>query len=201
MPRQVSPASTSLIPMTTFITSTRPSFSHTRTSNTGSIRSIPLYYGTLMFAQAVQNQAGLLPITLTTNNNFTTNNSCNINAWAAVDSSKRIRRLLLNKDAGDGNATITYLIAPSYQARQGLTIGCFCDGQPVGQTFDNTPDRTLPGTPVGKRLYQTRASARCLSRKSVRHLLRFNRRRTSGNVWRDRSRRAAATLRGTLALL
>jgi len=101
----------------------------------------PLYYGMLMFTQAVQNSAKLLPVTLTTN--------ANIKAWATMDSGQTIRLLLLNKDestsgpiaislSGYGQATVTRLTAPSYSSTTGVTLG--------GQTFDGSPDGTLQGT-------------------------------------------------------
>lgn len=100
----------------------------------------PLYYGMLMFAQAVQNSAKLLPVSLTT--------SANIKAWATIDANHTIRLLILNKDltasgpvsmslAGYGQAAVTRLIAPSFSAITGVTL--------AGQTFDGSPD----GKPQG----------------------------------------------------
>ena len=117
----------------------------------------PLYYGMLMFAQAVQSSAQLLPITLSQNGTII----YNITAWATIDSGNTIRLLLLNKDVnasgnvtvsltGYGNATITRLMAPLYSSKKGLTIGCLEDGQPAGQTFDGTPDGTLQGIPCSE---------------------------------------------------
>jgi hypothetical protein len=110
--------------------------------NTYAVRNInPLYYGLLLFAQAVQNKAQLLPVTLTT--------SANIKAWATIDGTQTIRLLLLNKDqnasgavsialSGYGNATVTRLMAPSYSSTTGVTLG--------GQTFDGSTDGTPQGT-------------------------------------------------------
>lgn len=128
-------------------------FDFTYTGGKYSVHDInPLYYGMLMFAQAVQGNAQLLPITLTTNDpNY------NIKAWATIDSGNTIRLLLLNKDlnasgdvtvslTGYKTATITRLMAPLYSSTTGLKIGCLKDGQPDGQTFDGTTDGTLQGT-------------------------------------------------------
>jgi len=127
-------------------------FTHTdddggmRTYNVGHIN--PLYYGMLMFVRAVQNNAELLPIALTTTNDH-------IKAWATIDSGGTIRLVLLNKDpkasgnvavslSGYGNAIITRLTAPSYKSTTGLTLG--------GQTFDGTRDGTFQGTPTWESL-------------------------------------------------
>jgi hypothetical protein len=106
----------------------------------------PLYYGMLMFAQAVQNKAQLLPITLYKHGH-------NIKAWATIDSGNTIRLLLLNKDlnasgdvtvslTGYKTACITRLTAPFYYSITGLTLG--------GQTFDGSPDGTLQGTALSE---------------------------------------------------
>jgi hypothetical protein len=123
-------------------------FDFTSTSNGGvttyAVRNInPLYYGLLLFAQAVQNNAHILPVTLTTPT------QANIKAWATIDASQIIRLLLLNKDqtasgpvsialAGYGQATISRLTAPSFSSTTGVTL--------AGQTFDGSADGTPQGT-------------------------------------------------------
>ncbi len=109
--------------------------------NIYAVRNInPLYYGLLMFAQAVQNKADLLPVSLTT--------SANVKVWATIDGTQTIRLLLLNKDqsatgaisvslAGYSQANITRLMAPSYSSTTGVTLG--------GQTFDGSTN----GSPQG----------------------------------------------------
>lgn len=109
---------------------------------TYAVRNInPLYYGLLLFAQSVQNNAQLLPVTLTT--------QANIKAWATIDANQTIRLLLLNKDqsasgpvsvalSGYQQATVTRLTAPSYSSTTGVTLG--------GQTFDGSVDGTAQGT-------------------------------------------------------
>jgi len=111
---------------------------------TYAVRNInPLYYGLLLFAQSVQNDAQLLPVALTVPT------QANIKAWATIDTNQAIRLLLLNKDqsasgpvsialAGYGQATVTRLTAPSYSSTTGVTLG--------GQTFDGSADGTPQGT-------------------------------------------------------
>ncbi len=134
-------------PGSTDVTHPYTPFDFTNTINpdgtiTYGVRDInPLYYGMLMFAQAVQNGAQLLPVTLST--------SANIKAWATIDANHTIRLLLLNKDltasgpiaislAGYGQATVTRLMAPSYTSITGVALG--------GQTFDGSADGTPQGT-------------------------------------------------------
>jgi Glycosyl hydrolase family 79 C-terminal beta domain len=123
-------------------------FDFTSTSNGGvttyAVRNInPLYYGLLLFAQTVQNNAQLLPVALTTPT------QANIKAWATIDTDQTIRLLLLNKDqvasgpvsialSGYGQATITRLTAPAYSSTTGVNLG--------GQTFDGSADGTPQGT-------------------------------------------------------
>jgi len=118
-------------------------FTYTETNGvrTYSIRNInPLYYGMLLFAQAVQNKAQLAPVSLATN--------ANIKAWATIDPNGTVRLLLLNKDESAsgavaislpsyGQATVTRLTAPSYFSTTGVILG--------GQTFDGS----VNGTPQG----------------------------------------------------
>jgi hypothetical protein len=82
----------------------------------------------------------LLPVSL--------NSSPNLTAWATLDNSGTVRILVINKDQsangtvsvslnGYGNATLTQLLASSYQATRGVTL--------AGQTFDGSTDGTLQG--------------------------------------------------------
>jgi uncharacterized repeat protein (TIGR03803 family) len=125
-------------------------FTYTNTNEYSVNHINPLYYGMRMFAQAAQNGASLLSITLTE----PTATGANISAWATIDTNNdnTIRVLLLNKDvtasgdvtvtltnpAGYGAATITRLTAPFYYSITGLTLG--------GQTFDGSGDGELLGT-------------------------------------------------------
>jgi hypothetical protein len=101
----------------------------------------PEYYGLLVFQQATQDGAKLLPVTLTT--------SSNISAWATIDASNTVRVLVINKDqsasgnvsvtlTGFGNGTLSQLLAPSVSSKTGVTW--------AGQTFDGSPDGTIQGT-------------------------------------------------------
>jgi hypothetical protein len=104
----------------------------------------PLYYGMLMFQQAVANQAQLMPVSLTT--------GANLSVWATLDSTTGVERVVvLNKDEtysgvvainapGYNTATVTRLVAPSYSSTSGVTLG--------GQTFDGSQDGTIQGTPT-----------------------------------------------------
>jgi hypothetical protein len=131
------------------VTTTHPysPFDFTFTSNsngtrTYSVRDInPLYYGLLLFAETVQNNAQLLPVVLTT--------TANIKTWATIDANGTVRLLILNKDetasgpisialSGYGQALVTRLAASSYTSTTGVTLG--------GQTFDGSPDGTPQGT-------------------------------------------------------
>ena len=105
--------------------------------------SILVYYGLLLFAQAVQNNAQLLPVTLTAPT------EASIKAWATIDANQTIRLLLLNKDQsasgpvsitlnGYGQGTVTRLTAPSFSSTTGVNL--------AGQTFDGSADGTPQGT-------------------------------------------------------
>lgn len=125
----------------------------------------PEYYGMLMLATMLQNNAGIIssPITVVTTNGDTPT----IKAWATKDGSGTIRVLLLNKDettggpvkltmTGCGNATVMRLSAPSWQSTwydpkidapktsgiSGVIIN--------GQTFDNSTDGKITGTAVSE---------------------------------------------------
>jgi hypothetical protein len=100
----------------------------------------PEYYGVLVFQQATQNGAKLIPLTLST--------SSNISAWATIDANNTVRVLVINKDqsasgdvsvvlTGFANGTLSRLAAPSVSSKTGVTW--------AGQTFDGSPDGTLQG--------------------------------------------------------
>jgi hypothetical protein len=117
-------------------------FYFTTTSAPYHISSIaPEYYGVLVFQQATQDGAKLLPVTLTT--------SSNISVWATIDASNTVRVLVINKDqsasgnvsvtlTGFGNGTLSKLVAPSVSSKTGVTW--------AGQTFDGSTDGTIQGT-------------------------------------------------------
>jgi len=105
----------------------------------------PLYYGLLFFHEATTNSAQLLPATVSTSG------AVNIKVWATVDAAGTAHVAILNKDEdftgnvsvtipGYGQGTVTRMVAPNYLSEAGITIG--------GQTFDNSMDGNLIGTPM-----------------------------------------------------
>jgi hypothetical protein len=109
----------------------------------------PLYYGMLFFHQAAGNGAHLLPVTL----NSSGGTVPNIKIWSTIDSNNTVRVAIINKDktfagtvavslAGHGSAQVTRLVAPSYTATSGVSIG--------GQTFDGSIDGKLLGSASGE---------------------------------------------------
>lgn len=103
----------------------------------------PLYYGMLFFAQAIANQAELLPLGLASDANF--------KAWATRDpASGNITLALINKDRsasgvvsldvpGFSRGQVTRLVAASPSAETGISLG--------GMTFDESLDGKPVGTP------------------------------------------------------
>lgn len=103
----------------------------------------PLYYGMLFFAQAIANQAELLPLGLATD--------ANLKAWATRDAATgNITLALINKDRsasglvsldlpGFSRGQVTRLVAASPGSETGVTLG--------GMTFDDSVDGKPLGTP------------------------------------------------------
>ncbi|HEY0306724.1 MAG TPA: glycosyl hydrolase family protein [Acidobacteriaceae bacterium] len=123
----------------------------------------PEYYGMLMLATMLQNDAGIIssPITVVKTNGDTPT----IKAWATKDGDGTIRVLLINKDettggpvtltmAGRGNATVTRLSAPAWQSTwydpkiDAPKTSGFSGVNINGQTFDNSTDGKITGTAV-----------------------------------------------------
>lgn len=109
----------------------------------------PLYYGMLFFHQAAGNSSQLLPVTLGSSGGTLPN----IKVWSTIDSNNVVRIAIINKDktfagtvavslAGRGSAQVTRLVAPSYTATSGVSIG--------GQTFDGSIDGNLIGSANGE---------------------------------------------------
>jgi hypothetical protein len=107
----------------------------------------PIYYGLLFFHDATQNSAKMLPATVTSST------GANIKVWATQDASGTVRVAILNKDEvftgnvsvtlpGFGTATAVRMAAPNYKSTAGITFG--------GQTFDNSFDGNLIGTPMNE---------------------------------------------------
>jgi Glycosyl hydrolase family 79 C-terminal beta domain len=100
----------------------------------------PLYYGLLFFQAATGKHSKLLPVDVMTR--------ANLKAWATVDDAGRTRLAIINKDEtaagkvtvplpGYRTATVTWLLAPSYTALNGVTFG--------GRTLDGSADGRLLG--------------------------------------------------------
>jgi len=103
----------------------------------------PLYYGLWTFIQAAGRGAQLLPVHTMTDSN--------VSAWATVDNTSTVHVIVINKETtGKGNVeltvpgyssgTVRYLMAPSYTANTGITLG--------GLTFDQSVDGLPVGTPT-----------------------------------------------------
>jgi Glycosyl hydrolase family 79 C-terminal beta domain len=106
-----------------------------------SIKTIrPEYYGMLLFQRAAPAGAKLVHANL--------NTPSNVKTWATLDDHRVLRVTLINKDkksarrivlraSGYGAATLERLIAPSFDAKTGVTLD--------GMTFDGSQD----GKPLG----------------------------------------------------
>jgi len=111
-------------------------------TNTYAISSInPMYYGLLMFQEAIGSGAQILPVNVVS--------PANLTAWATVPNGGTPRLVILNKDEaqtgnvqvampGYGHATVLRLTAPSYTSLNGVVF--------AGQTFDGSTDGTIQGT-------------------------------------------------------
>ncbi len=109
--------------------------------NTYSLNTVnPIYYGMLLFQQAIEGGVHMLPVTLTT--------KANLKAWAMAPFTGTPRLVVINKDtAASGTVVATMrgynvakvyrLSAPSYKSTSGVTL--------AGQTFVGSHN----GKPVG----------------------------------------------------
>ena len=100
----------------------------------------------LFFAQGTAHQGRLLPVTL--------NTTANLKAWATLDPTNGdVNIAIINKDqSASGSVQLTVpgykrglvkrLLAPSFSAKTGITIG--------GQTFDGSQDGKAVGTGYGE---------------------------------------------------
>ena len=118
----------------------------------GSLNINPLYYGTLMFARCVQNNAQILNVTPA---NSVTNNP-NIKAWVTKDANNIIRVLLINRgssttDASSSNVTINIpganAIAKRYDLTTTIGSGALTNGA-IAQTVSSGAIFTLAGQTV-----------------------------------------------------
>ena len=110
----------------------------------------PLYYGLLFFSQAAGTSAQLLSASTLTNSN--------IKVWATTDSTGQAHLVIINKEQTTGGnvqltlpgyslGSVVRLAASNYLATTGVTI--------AGQTYDNSPDGTLQGSPTTETVYPT----------------------------------------------
>jgi hypothetical protein len=103
----------------------------------------PIYYGMLFFAQAIQNNAQLIPVT------FTPNGAQNIKVWGTLDSKNVARILIIEKDMDTstqqvsinfGKATNTNGILTTLQTTSSAGVAATDQIYLGGQTFDGTTD-------------------------------------------------------------
>jgi PKD repeat protein len=121
-------------------------------NNNGSMSVYAPFYGVLFLAEAIQNGAKPLPVTIK-------QSAGNMKVWATIDAANTVRVVLLEKDT-DGLAnsktvaltlgsytkpgTLTTMAAASLSATSGIAI--------AGQTFDGTTNGLLTGTAVPPQL-------------------------------------------------
>jgi len=107
------------------------------------------YYGLLFFAQAIQNGAKPIPVTIT-------QASGNMKVWATIDNSSVVRVMILEKDTdGTSNShTVALNLGSSYTTTGTLTTLTGTSGVSetsniylAGQTFNGTTNGLLTGTP------------------------------------------------------
>ncbi|WP_446742691.1 glycosyl hydrolase family protein [Silvibacterium acidisoli] len=100
----------------------------------------PYYYGLLFFQASSPKGSRLMPVEVKT--------SANVKVWATSDNSHTVRVAIINKDesarghihihlAGYKQATVTRLVAPSFDAMNGVLF--------AGQTLDGSEDGKLVG--------------------------------------------------------
>lgn len=108
----------------------------------------PVYYGMLMFAQAIQNDAAPVPVTTVPNA------SQNVKIWATLDEHRRARILVIEKDLDNASQTVAINLGRDFHRDAKLTrletrssLGVAATDQVFldGQTFDGTKN----GRPVG----------------------------------------------------
>jgi len=101
----------------------------------------PIFYGMLLFAQAIQKDASFIPLAV--------EGAPSVRAWSTLDKNGLIRVVLVNKDPTQsgtvvlkiphtmGPAKIVRLTAPSLSSQKGVILG--------GQTFDGSQDGSILG--------------------------------------------------------
>lgn len=118
----------------------------------------PLFYGLLFFSEAAGKNAQLLPTSTLTNSN--------IKVWVTVDSTGAAHLVIINKEQSTaGNVVVNLpgysvgsvvrLTASNYLATTGLSI--------AGQTYDNSPDGALQGSPTSETIFPAAGSVWTIS--------------------------------------
>ena len=111
----------------------------------------PVYYGMLMFAQAIQHGAAPVPVTTVLNG------SQNVKVWGTLDSNRQARIVVIEKDVDSGSQTVAIdlgsaarMIGKLTSLRTTSTQGVAATDQIFidGQTFDGTTDGHLTGQPI-----------------------------------------------------
>jgi hypothetical protein len=116
--------------------------------NSGNLTVYSSFYGLLFLAEAIQNSAKPLPVTIT-------QSSGNVKVWATIDASNVVRVIVLEKDTdGPSNSrTVTLNLGPSYTSAGTLTtmtassVSETSDITIGGQTFNGTTNGLLTGPP------------------------------------------------------
>ena len=119
--------------------------------NGSTVEVRPVYYGMLMFAQAIQHGAASVPVTTVPNG------SQNIKIWGTLDSNRQARIVVIEKDVDSGSQTVAIDLGSAARSIGELTSLRTTSTQSVaatnqifidGQTFDGTTDGHLTGQPI-----------------------------------------------------
>jgi hypothetical protein len=111
----------------------------------------PVYYGMLMFAEAIQHSAGQIPVTTTRTG------TQNVKIWGTEDRDHVARIIIIEKDLDDSSQTVAINLGSHVSAIGQLvrlqttsSAGLSATDQVYlhGQTFDETTDGHLVGKPV-----------------------------------------------------
>ena len=119
--------------------------------NGSQVQVRPIYYGMLMFAEAIQNSAALIPVATTVTG------TQNVKIWGTLDMNGKAHIVVIEKDLDSGSQTVSINFDRMATAAGELTqlqttssAGIAATDHVVlhGQTFDGTIDGHLVGQPV-----------------------------------------------------
>ncbi len=119
--------------------------------NGSTVEVRPVYYGMLMFAQAIQDGAAPVPATAAPNG------TQNVKVWGTLDAKRVARIVVIEKDTDSASQTVAIDLGSATTAIGQLTSLRTTSSQGVaatnqvyinGQTFDGTTDGRLIGQPV-----------------------------------------------------